>query len=384
LAVAAREDSFGGVCLDSIEKERLVKSLALIGLFALSSFAYAEAPLDPAYKDLKHPKVDDRGHKAESKSDTLSLITKQTPVRSQMSRGTCSIFSATALIESLLIINNRATSEIDLSEEWLQYASVRNKQSDGSSAPSNFNALKTYGLPTEATLPYIGDDWNSELSGVSELKSARCSHLWGSLQKSCFITHFDPRFMTMSDAQLLDVNAVYRSEVFVNARREAAEFRDTNLRQNGVRSYGVSSVTTIKSQLRAGTPIVLEMDFYYGAWNHRLADELSIGRDMEAWAKGVIGYPEYGSVDRTRSPEKRAGHSILVVGYDDEKVVTTNVLMNDGTTKQFTYKGVYYFKNSWGTSSFGSQFEVDGEIVPGYGMITQKYAHEQGAFYRLQ
>ena len=57
--------------------------------------------------------------------------------------------------------------------------------------------------------------------------------------------------------------------------------------------------------------------------------------------------------------------------------------MADGTTKKFTYKGVYYFKNSWGTSSFGRDFDIDGVNFPGYGMMVQKYAEEQGQFFQM-
>jgi hypothetical protein len=57
--------------------------------------------------------------------------------------------------------------------------------------------------------------------------------------------------------------------------------------------------------------------------------------------------------------------------------------MDDGTTKSFTYRGVYYFKNSWGTDKFGVQFSLNGKVYPGYGMITQKYAHDFGQFFQM-
>jgi hypothetical protein len=69
------------------------------------------------------------------------------------------------------------------------------------------------------------------------------------------------------------------------------------------------------------------------------------------------------------------------VGYDDEKVTKTKMLMDDGSTKEFSYKGVYYFKNSWGIKGSGRDFTLNGVSYPGYGMITQKYAHEHGRFF---
>ena len=55
--------------------------------------------------------------------------------------------------------------------------------------------------------------------------------------------------------------------------------------------------------------------------------------------------------------------------------------MEDGTWKEFSYRGVYYFKNSWGLRVSGRDFKLQGKNFPGYGMITQKYAHELGTFY---
>ena len=104
---------------------------------------------------------------------------------------------------------------------------------------------------------------------------------------------------------------------------------------------------------------------------------------MDHWSKGIIANPEEGSLDLEKSPTKRAGHSVLVVGYDDNRIVTKEIQMADGTRKTFTYKGVYYFKNSWGTSSFGKDFEVDGVNYPGYGMIVQKYADSLGSFFTM-
>jgi C1A family cysteine protease len=105
---------------------------------------------------------------------------------------------------------------------------------------------------------------------------------------------------------------------------------------------------------------------------------------MDHWAQGIIGHPEPGSLDREKSSEKPAGHSVLVVGFDDNKIVKKKIQMADGTSKMFTYKGVYYIKNSWGTESFGSEFEVDGVNYPGYGMIVQKHANQDGSFFALQ
>ena len=75
----------------------------LVTLITLASHAQMNPPLDPLYTDLTSPTVDvEVGNKASLKAINIAEhIQFQTPVKSQGRRGTCSIFSATALTESL-------------------------------------------------------------------------------------------------------------------------------------------------------------------------------------------------------------------------------------------------------------------------------------------
>ncbi|HTL12764.1 MAG TPA: hypothetical protein VL588_09770, partial [Bdellovibrionota bacterium] len=170
---------------------------------------------------------------------------------------------------------------------------------------------------------------------------------------------------------------------FSDLRRKSDRMAERYLRGKVDSGFRVDSVKTARALLRAGIPVVLEVPVYYGAWNHRIADDLGIGRDMEAWANGEVGYPEPGSMDYEHSNDEAAGHSILIVGYDDDREVTTHVKMADGSVQTFHYRGAYIMKNSWGTEAFGRTFQADGEAYPGYGLITYKYAHEYGSFYRF-
>jgi hypothetical protein len=340
---------------------------------ASSLFANDNSFLDPAYNHTQRVKVSPLRVKAESKNDIELAMSLQSPVRSQESRGTCSIFSATAFIESTLIENESFDAEVDLSEEWLQYTSVRGRTTDGSSAPSNFDAIKRFGMVSEETLPYIGSDWTKT---STPLRETRCGHLTGTAQISCHITHFDPALLTKSESLIED-------KEFVSVKKEALKFKKDHLNFKN-NSYYLFDTAAIKDRLMTGKPVVLEINFYYGAWNHRGGESLGIVRNMDHWAQGIIGHPEPGILDREKSSEKPAGHSVLVVGFDDNKIVKKKIQMADGTSKMFTYKGVYYIKNSWGTESFGSEFEVDGVNYPGYGMIVQKHANQDGSFFALQ
>ena len=95
---------------------RIVLFSLLVSFYFLSQSSWAGlnlksesmdgAFLDPAYPVVVRPSLKiQKWHffgELPSKSDTEKLIQMQTPVKSQGSRGTCSIFSATALLESLL------------------------------------------------------------------------------------------------------------------------------------------------------------------------------------------------------------------------------------------------------------------------------------------
>lgn len=350
-------------------------------LFSNMAFSQSDGSfLDPAYKDLIHPKVIKNYNKNNSKSNTLHIINNSTSIKSQISRGTCSIFSAVAILETMLILKKDLPKTLNLSEEYLEYLAVRNKTSDGSNSYSNFSALRKHGVPTEKTYPYIGDNWVSS-PWIPQIES-RCGHLDGDLKVSCLIIHRDPALLELSDTELLNSDSNHFDPEFVKARTEATKLRDEYIQLENS-WFGVYNTSEVKQKLKSGVPLTLGIRFYYGAWNHRNADKYDIGRDTLNWNQGIVGYPEKGSVDRKISQENPAGHSVLIVGYDDNKTVTTSVKMEDGTMKTFSYKGVYYFKNSWGTKGFGKDFDYEGKSFSGYGMITQKHAHEHGGFYHL-
>jgi hypothetical protein len=385
---------------------KMMSSLLVTGLVTLSltsaASAYEQkddgAYLDPPYKNLKHPKVDDHAPKKRtkgfsdlfdvnlntaptpdlSKSDVESMIAHQTPIRNQAARGTCSIFSSTAMLESMMIIRGEATTAVDLSEEWLEYQVTRVTGSEGSSSVANFNSFLDEGDVEETLLPYIGETWTDATSGLAQ---TRCGTLSDSDLSTCLLGHWNPNLMDAPLSQLADSTDPLYSPTFLAARNRALTFQAA-LKVTD-RDFEVSSTSDLKDLLRQGIPASLEISFYYGAWNHRGGDQFGITRNMDDWAKGIVFYPEVGSIDRDRSPEEPDGHSIVIVGYDDNIVLTKAVQMSDGTTQTFTRKGVYFFKNAWGTDNFGPLAMIEGVSHPGYGTISQDYANEFGSFYKL-
>lgn len=354
----------------------------VFGSQTASADRFKGAFLDPPRAKHFHPRVV-RGRSVTNqikKSPTAATIQVMSPVRSQAARGTCSIFSATALAEGYVARHFRVDPRtIDLSEEWLQYLVNFNSSHDGSNAPTNLEAILRMGMSEEKALPYIGETWKE--INQTPLSKQRCAGVPSGYQASCLIVHRDPRLMHATDGELMDRASPLYDPEFRQARMNAGGFRDRFLKST--RQITLSSTDEIRKSLLNGTPVILEVDFFYGAWNHRKAVGLGIQQDPAGFARGWVGYPEQGSLDRTVSQQgdNRSAHSILVVGYDDDyEIKVTGVRMRDGSTKDFVYKGAYIFKNSWGNDVFGSAFELGGARYPGYGAMTYAYAHQFGTF----
>ncbi len=328
----------------------VVAAVAALGLVVNVSWA-DEAALGPQPKQIV-PVVETHSflglealrldRAVRNSNDLQAAIGFQTPVKSQGGRGTCSIFSATGALESLLKI--RDNEEHDLSENYLEYlvmTRMKSYPSEGSDTNVNFPAYNRYGAISESSWPYETQDWTK--GGDSEKAKKVCGHLTSTKKLACLLGHMDPD----------------RDEF----ASEAAQFR------NDYRLYTlgyavVNSQQQIKNILNSNQPMILSVDFFYGAWNHRLMEEYGIGkRDMKKWAQGVVSTPT--SQDVQLSHQHPAGHSIVVVGYNDAEKV-------------------YYFKNSWGTGSFGAQSDILGSnSTDGYGKISYGYAHNYGTFFQV-
>jgi len=359
--------------------------LNIIVLFSLISIS-SWADIDGAYEsplEVIDPPVNDIANfkNLPVRSNVEEVLQIVTPARSQGGRGTCTMFSAIGMMESILIRLGKADQSIDLSEEWMEYVIMTKKQTEGSSTSKNIRALLNSGYIKESSWPYFRKKW-SDLTTFPEALEF-CGHLKnlpGALA-SCLLGHRDPSYLSMDEADLRE-----KDSKFLIFRKEAFSNRDLNVVPNikFKKSYKIKKVSAIKNLLNEGTPLIMGTKLYYGSWNHSKTKKLNIQkRDKSKWYKGIVTYPEPGSVDRKISFEQGGGHSIILIGFDDEKVVKSKMLMEDGSWKEFTYQGVYYFKNSWGWKSYGRDFEINGKPIPGYGMITQKYAHEMGSFFHV-
>jgi C1A family cysteine protease len=269
------------------------------------------------------------------------VVADQSPVKSQGSRGVCSIFSTTALMESLYI--KAGTAMPDFSEQYLQW-SVKFQvgaytMTSGSNARENLQAIHTYGIPAEEAWPYESYPWSEandpECTGEEDARPTRCH------------TNGAPPQMAVDAPKL---------------KLPAGRYLNTN---------------SIKAHLTTKhTAVIVGLDFFYQAWNHRRST-LPINADY--WRRGIVTAPN--AKDVTESHTHRAGHSILIVGWDDDLEIQSRDengnLMVDAEGQPVMEKGFYVFKNSWGTSGFG----VDNPFGPGYGYLSMKYVRDEGSAY---
>lgn len=269
-------------------------------------------------------------------------VADQSPVKSQGSRGVCSIFSATAMIENLYIKAGMPVAEADFSEQYLQWA-VKNldgafKNTGGSSSDANLRTTVNFGTIKEGEWAYESFPWGPS-------NDAACTTAEGeNLPTKCYTNGEPPASVGQARKFKLP------SSRWIN--------------NNSIKSH----IFNKKVGVNVG------MTFFYQSWNHRRS-ELPV--NSEYWRQGFVTYPN--AEDKTKSLAKRAGHAIHIVGWDDNLEVCTrdkdgkDVLGADG--KCVMEKGFYIFKNSWGTAGFG----IDHPNGPGYGYLSYKYVKEFGS-----
>ena len=289
---------------------------------------------------------------APPRSDVERAFRAQTPARHQGYRDTCAVFSIVAIIEAYLLRDGLADTNLDFSEEWLQYLAGRSSFGESSFIEQDYELIRMYGLADESLYPYSKQ--------VPYRKN--------------------PKLIEASDEELLDKASKLYDPAFQAARADARRKLPNLLPHLG----GIETIPyeEAKAHLARGEFLLLELDFYCGAWNHNCAGDLGIGRDLTQHNMGVVGFPAPGSLDEKISRQHPSKHSILLIGYDDSVSVPTRVKMNNGELKEFRYQGVFYFKNSLGTY-FGKTFNFGGKPYPGFGMITQEYVMRYGKLLKL-
>lgn len=274
----------------------------------------------------------------------FDLADLQSPVKSQGSRGVCSIFSTVALMEHLYM--KRGAVSPDFSEHFLQWSVKaelgRFKNTSGSNGSANLSAINRFGIVEESVEPYQSFSW----SGSQDERCAESDENEDKKPLICF-TNGEP------------------NEGALNAERfKLPPSRWVGSERRNLKAFMVENETGV----------VVGMTFFYQSWNHRKSP---LQVNSEYSRQGYVLYPN--ETDKEKSLEKRAGHSILIVGWDDELEVPIvdeegkQVLDDEGNP--VVERGFFLFKNSWGTANFGTA----NPFGPGYGWLSMRYVEEYGS-----
>ncbi len=269
------------------------------------------------------------------------LTALQSPVKSQGSRGVCSIFSTAGYMEHLYISEGTIT-DLDVSEQYLQWSVKFEVNSfpntSGSNANYNLRAISDFGIPRESAWPYQTTEWGSSNDAACTGESDQPTR--------CYTNGEPPE-----------------------SARNAEKFRLPSSR------YVSTRERDLKSHIfNQRTGVVVGLTFFYQSWNHRRSE---LPRSLDYWDKGYVLYPN--NKDKEISLVKRAGHSIQLLGWDDELELPIhdeegNQLL-DANGETLKERGFFLFKNSWGTGGFG-KLNPDGD---GYGWISYRYVVEYGS-----
>ena len=327
------------------------KSLLALALLSLGPSACEigdrpeadDAPLSDLEAVLDGPSNDELPFEIKADGPTPrqydDLLELQSPVKSQGSRGVCSIFSTTALMEHLYLA--AGMEDPDFSEQYLQWSTKFEVGSfpdtSGSNAYYNLLAISQYGIPSESAWPYETTQWglaNDEACDGEDDQPTRC-YTNGQPPEAAVAAekfHLPPgRYINSTRASIMD-----------------------HMRVNG-------------------TGVVVGLEFFYQAWNHRLSE---LPRNLDSWDQGIVRMPNADDIEISR--EAPAGHSILIVGWDLDlafpRVDAEGNTIVDDEGNPVMEQGFYLFKNSWGTAGFG----IEHPAGAGYGWLSMEYVDAYG------
>ena len=271
-------------------------------------------------------------------SQHTDLVALQTSVKSQGSRGVCSIFATAALMEHLYL--KAGMDDPDFSEQYLQWSTKFElgafRNTSGSNNYFNLQAINRFGIPAEDAWPYEAVQWGA----------AQDSACVGDNQPTRCYTNGEP----------------------TDEAREAERFELPRNRSLSTRRAAIMDHIRV-----SGTAVAIGLDFFYQSWNHRRS---TLPTNSDNWDQGIILAPNAGDV--VASHAQRAGHAVVIVGWDSELEVPrrdeAGAIMRDADGNPVVERGFYIIKNSWGTAGFG----IDNPYGAGYGLLSIRYVEDYG------
>lgn len=204
----------------------------------------------------------------------VNLKEHQSSVKDQGARGSCTYFTITSMIESL--IKQSSGKELDLSEEYLAWASKVKKKmrvnEEDSSVAVNAATIQEFGFLLEEEMPY-------QLSWFN--KGGRCENQKTNIDPACF-SHDGPN-----------------NEVSKNIR-DGSKFI--------FEAVDSSSIDLVRALAKRKNPVTLSILGHPDMWK-------------ESWKTGDLILTPRFKTECEKHIKPCSGHAILVVGYDIEKKI---------------------------------------------------------------
>lgn len=273
--------------------------------------------------------------------EEFDLVMTQSRVLSQGRRGVCSIFGSIALMEHLYISEGTLAMP-DFSEQFLQWSSKVEgghfPNTSGSNARSNLNTLARYGTVLERFAPYNPTKWDEDddEACTGDDRPTRC------------FTQGDPS-----------------EEALMAQRFRIPRGRWISNRTESIKAHMFNTNTAVQ----AGG------DFFYQSWGHG-SSEIPVYSGYRN--NGYVLAPNQADIDSSET--HRAGHSFILVGWDDNLSVQSvdgeGELMVDADGEPVMQTGFFLFKNSWGDG-----WAADNPKGAGYGWIAYEYVRDHLSIY---
>jgi hypothetical protein len=327
----------------------LIAGLCLVSCTSEDLDEYMRHTEDPDLTDLDVlmtgvPQRGDSDYPADIKADFplpkqyFDLLESQSPVKDQGNRGICSVFSVVSYMEHLYKLAG-VSYRLDFSEQYLQWSTKvqlgAHSNIMGSTASKNIEAVNVFGIVAEEEWPYEPSPWDKS-------DDSDCDRTM-EMPTKCY-TNGDPPPETL-----------YALKWYL------PEYRWVSSNAESIKAFMYNNKIGV---VAGGT-------FFYQAWSYRKS-ELPINEEYRK--KGYVITPN--DEDYEKSMAKRGGHSFLIVGWDDNMEVPRLDMegrsMYDEHGFPVVEKGFFLFKNSWGTSDWGSENPKGA----GYGWMSYKYVYD--------
>lgn len=235
------------------------------------------------FDDINNPSTFDESTLGDIPS-SVNLKSFMTPVKNQDERGTCSHFTAAALVESA--IKKQMNVEVNLSEEYINYSTKKNGYFSQTEAGTALTNLYTAILDEKDFL--LEKDWPYQ-------------PMWFGIVDKCNDFVVDDK---NAPAECYSHNA---PPADVMAKKISARDFDLFHMKNGTTNEIIIELATNKRPMSIAVPV-----------------------NGRGWKNsGEIEYSEEMRQECIEMPKKCGSHEVVITGYDLEKKV-------------------FFFKNSWG------------------------------------